>query len=76
MVYEELRKVVIGIKSPEIGKYFRLHSKICDVMEKVLDNCLTPTNKMIVDMIEIENAHINTNHPDFISSSDSLINLF
>jgi dynamin 1-like protein len=45
-------------------------------MESVLDKCLSPTTEMITNLIEIENAHINTNHPDFIGSADSLLNLF
>lgn len=45
-------------------------------MESVLDQCLTPTTEMIANLIEIENAHINTNHPDFVGSADSLLNLF
>ena len=45
-------------------------------MEAVLDKCLTPTTEMIANLIEIENAHINTNHPDFVGSADSLLNLF
>ena len=45
-------------------------------MEKVLDQCLTPTTEMIINLIEIENAHINTNHPDFVGSADTLLNLF
>lgn len=45
-------------------------------MESVLDNCLSPTNDMILDLIEIETSLINTNHPDFIGSADSLLNLF
>lgn len=49
---------------------------MCDVMEGVLDKCLTPTTEMIANLIEIENAHINTNHPDFVGSADSLLNLF
>lgn len=75
-VYEELRKIVINIQIPELQRYYRLQSKICDVMEGVLDKCLTPTTDMITNLIEIENAHINTNHPDFIGSADSLLNLF
>ena len=47
-----------------------------DVMEGVLNECLEPTNEMIVNMIEIETSLINTNHPDFIGSADSLLNLF
>ena len=75
-VYEELRKIVISIKIPELQRYYKLESKICDVMEEVLDKCLTPTTEMIANLIEIENAHINTNHPDFIGSADSILNLF
>jgi hypothetical protein len=26
--------------------------------------------------MEVENALINTNHPDFVGSADSLLNLF
>ena len=47
-----------------------------DVMESVLNNCLSPTNEMILNIIEIETSLINTNHPDFIGSADSLLNLF
>ena len=27
-------------------------------------------------LIEIETAHFNTNHPDFVGSADSFLNLF
>lgn len=76
LVYEELRRVVIEIKVPELTPYYRLQSKMCDVMENVLDKCLTPTCQMIMNLLEIENSHINTNHPDFIGSAGSLLNLF
>lgn len=75
-VYEELRRVVIDIHLPELNQYYKLHSKICDVMQNVLEKCLTPTCEMIMDLLEIENSLINTNHPDFIGSADSLLNLF
>lgn len=29
-----------------------------------------------MNLVEIENAHINTNHPDFVGSADTLLNLF
>ena len=45
-------------------------------MENVLDKCLTPTTEMIMNLMEIENANINTKHPDFVGSADSLLNLF
>ena len=68
--------MVIEIDVPELTHYYKLHSRICDVMEIVLDKCLTPTTEMIMNLMEIENAVINTNHPDFVGSADSLLNLF
>lgn len=47
-----------------------------DVMESVLNQCLGPTNEMILNLIEIETSLINTNHPDFIGSADAMLNLF
>ena len=76
LVYEELRKIVIDTNVPELAHFYKLQSKICDVMENVLDKCLTPTTDMIMNLFEIENATINTNHPDFVGSADSLLNLF
>jgi len=75
-VYEELRRIVIEIDVPELTHFYKLQSRICDVMENVLDKCLTPTTEMIMNLFEIENATINTNHPDFVGSADSLLNLF
>jgi len=46
-VYQELRKLVLNIDIPELQRFYRLQSKICDVMEGVLDKCLSPTTDMI-----------------------------
>ena len=76
MVYEELRRLMLQIQLPELSRYYKLQSRIHDVMEGVLNSCLEPTNEMILNLIEIETSLINTNHPDFIGSADSLLNLF
>lgn len=76
LVYEELKRIVLQIHLPELQRYYKLQSRMHDVMESVLDSCLNPTNEMILDLIEIETSLINTNHPDFIGSADSLLNLF
>ena len=76
LVYEELRRLVLDIQLPELQRYYKLESRMHDVMESVLNDCLTPTNEMILNLIEIETSLINTNHPDFIGSADSLLNLF
>jgi len=41
-------------------------------MEKVLKDCLVPTNMMIKNLIDIELAYINTTHPDFIAAASSV----
>jgi dynamin 1-like protein len=76
LVYEELRRLVLSIKLPELQRYYKLQSRMHDVMEGVLNECLTPTNDMILNLIEIETSLINTNHPDFIGSADAMLNLF
>lgn len=45
-------------------------------MENVLDKCLSPTNQMVINLFEIENAYINTQHPDFIGNDEAMLNLF
>ena len=75
-VYKELRDIVSRIDLNDINRFQRLKYKISDVMEQVLDKCLNPTTDMIIQLIEIENSHINTNHPDFVGSADTLLNMF
>ena len=67
---------IASVEIPELKRYYKLQSKVCDVMEGVLNKCLNPTTEMIANLIEIENSHINTNHPDFVGSEDSLLNIF
>ena len=67
---------MLQIQLPELNRYYKLQSRMHDVMESVLNSCLEPTNEMILNLIEIETSLINTNHPDFIGSADSLLNLF
>jgi dynamin 1-like protein len=66
LVYEELRSILNMINMNEIQRFDNLRSRIFEVMEDVLANCMIPTNKMIRDVIEIETGYINSNHPDFI----------
>lgn len=75
-VYQELRKLILNVEVPALQKYYRLSSRVCDVMEHVLDKCLSPTNQMVINLFEIENAYINTQHPDFIGNDEAMLNLF
>lgn len=47
-VYQELRDIVSRLELPEINRFQRLRYRISDVMDQVLDKCLTPTTDMII----------------------------
>ena len=74
--YSELRDLVTSISLPELERYKKLHFAIMDVMNSLLSEYLEPTLQMIKNLIAIEDAYINVNHPDFIVAKDALLNLF
>ena len=45
-------------------------------MYSLLSKCLTPTNQMVKNLITIEDAYINTGHPDFMGGTAAMINVF
>ncbi|KAL8270948.1 hypothetical protein Esti_005103 [Eimeria stiedai] len=74
-VYGELQKIVEKSELPEMSRFTNLRARILEVVCGVLKKCLTPTNQMIQNLIQIELAYINTNHPDFMSN-EALPGLF
>ena len=44
-------------------------------MEKVLSRCLVPADQMIKNLVEIELSYINTNHPDFVGGTNTLMGM-
>ncbi|KAF4644033.1 dynamin-related protein DRPA [Toxoplasma gondii] len=67
-VYEELQKIVAKCELPEMARFSNLRERVMDVVRGVLRRCLAPTNQMIHNIIQIELAYINTNHPDFMNN--------
>ncbi|CDJ43455.1 dynamin-like protein, putative [Eimeria tenella] len=67
-VYDELQKIVEKSELPEMSRFTNLRDRILEVVCGVLKRCLAPTNQMIHNIIQIELAYINTNHPDFMSN--------
>lgn len=74
MVFEELRRIVIEIEMPELVRFTELRTKINEVMLNLLNSCLKPTNMMVKNLVIVQNAYINTYHPDFAGGS-SIANL-
>jgi dynamin 1-like protein len=75
-VYQELRRLILSVEHPALKTYPKLQCRICDTMEHVLDQCLTPCNDMVINLFEVENAYINTQHPEFIGNDEAMLNLF
>ncbi len=45
-------------------------------MNKLLSKQLAPTQTMVRNLIKIQDAYINTYHPDFMGGANSIVNVF
>lgn len=66
LIYEELKQLASQSEVLEMQRFLGLREKVLEVTHGVIKGCLQPTNRMVSDLIRIELAHINTDHPDFI----------
>jgi len=76
LVYEELRRIVAEIELPEFNRFQNLRKKIVEIMYTLLIKSLTPCNQMVKNLIVIEDAYINTYHPDFMGGANAIFNVF
>lgn len=76
MVYEELMKIVHSICNNagdlEMNRYPRLQAKLIEVVSDLLRERLGPTIKYVESMIDIQQAYINTNHPNFVGAAEAM----
>lgn len=76
LVYEELMKIVHSIcnagSSIEMNRYPKLQAKLMEVVSDLLRERLGPTIKYVELMIEIQQAYINTNHPNFLGAAEAM----
>lgn len=49
-----------------------LRERLYQVVNKLLRNCMVPTQNMIGNLIDVELSYINTSHPDFISGREAI----
>ena len=61
---------------PELQRFQNLRKKIVEVMYSLLNKQLQPTNAMIKNLVKIQDAYINTYHPDFMGGANSIVNVF
>lgn len=76
MVYEELMKIVHSVCTAgtglEMNRYPKLQAKLIEVVSDLLRERLGPTIKYVESMIEIQQAYINTNHPNFVGAAEAM----
>ena len=60
----------------ELNRFQNLRKKIVEVMYTLLNKQLQPTNAMVKNIIMIQDAYINTYHPDFMGGANSIVNVF
>lgn len=69
LVFDELTRLVSQCEVPEMQRFPKLREEMIGVFKEIVRKCLTPTNQMISNIVQMELAYINTNHPDFIGGS-------
>lgn len=72
LVYDELQRIVNCIELMELKRFDTLKDKITDVVNSLLRECKSPAKDMIKNLLLVEVAYINTNHPDFIGGGDAI----
>ena len=59
-----------AIPDEEMKKYKMLCRELVNICCGLIENLSKPTGKFLQDVITAELSYINTNHPDFLQSSE------
>merc|ERR1719384_602454 len=70
LVFSELKRIAAQSETAEIARFGKLRSALNDCVLSMLKRHLDPCRLFVNQVIDIELAYINTNHPDFISMDD------
>ncbi|XP_046840878.1 dynamin-1-like protein [Xenia sp. Carnegie-2017] len=67
LVHEEMLRIIQHsfTQIVEMKRFPALRNRIVEVVSDMLFKRLNPTNDMVENLVKIELAYINTNHPDF-----------
>jgi len=71
-VFDELQRIVGHVESRELQRFMILRERVVDVVNELLHKCKIPARKMISNLIAMELAYINTNHPDFLGGGGAI----
>jgi len=72
LVFDELQRIVSQLESKELLRFQVLRERVVEVVNTLLHKCRSPTKSMITNLIMVELAYINTNHPDFVGGGGAI----
>ncbi|KAJ1756494.1 vacuolar protein sorting-associated protein 1 [Coemansia sp. RSA 2523] len=73
MTYDELVRIVNQLlNKPNFRRFPQLRDQFNTVVITFLKNAMIPTNKLVQDMIAMEQCYVNTAHPDFINGQRAI----
>ncbi|KAI9505691.1 vacuolar protein sorting-associated protein 1 [Coemansia spiralis] len=73
LTYEELVRIVNQLlNKPSFKRFPQLRDQFNTVVITFLKNATIPTNKLVQDIVAMEQCYINTGHPDFISGQRAI----
>ncbi|OLL24089.1 Vacuolar protein sorting-associated protein 1 [Neolecta irregularis DAH-3] len=73
LVYDELNRILSQLlQKPFFKRYPALRERFHAVVIAFFKKCMTPTNKLVQDLVAMEACYINTGHPDFISGQRAM----
>jgi dynamin 1-like protein len=76
MVHQELTRIVWEIEIPELNRFSNLRNRIRKEMTSILDEHLKPSYGMIENLIKIQFNYINTRHPNFAKSHETVYKMY
>ncbi|KAF3155445.1 vacuolar protein sorting-associated protein 1 [Orbilia oligospora] len=68
LVYDELIRILNQLLQKQLfRRYPMLKEKFSQVVITFFKKAMSPTNKLVVDLVSMESCYINTGHPDFLN---------
>jgi len=70
LVFAELKRIGAQSETTEIARFGKFRAALNETVTSMLKRHLEPCRTFVNEVIDIELAYVNTNHPDFISMDD------
>lgn len=74
LVYDELIRILSQLlaKTSTFKRYPELKERFNSAVINFFKNCMSPTNKLVSDMVNMQATYINTTHPDFLNGHKAM----